>query len=298
MNVTLLLSLVIAAAPSPTAVPAGPPSAAVLVVRRMGVSPEDALERARQISKALAGLGVAVVDPDFAVRRLIEQGRADPTSCGGQAACAVELGKRVGAEAVVAMEVGALRKTLAVHLEAVRISDGKVVARQDLLAQEGGLSADVLASLDAFARSLRDALPPPKPLAVVSPAPADLPRSEPVAPAPATNPEYLPAKPSPTVQVRSNPRRKLAWATGALTIAAGVAAGALGVVGRLEENNLGGRLRARADGWNDASVSRLEAERMVRRANNDYTAATVTGASAAVLAAVTAFLWVVSEKAP
>jgi hypothetical protein len=165
-------------------------------------------------------------------------------TCEGAKLCVLGMGGKLGVAALVAIEAGALGKSVAIHLEAVTIPEGKRLAQHDILVQQDSLRN--LPGLDGFAGKVRTALstltvaPPPPPVAGgPEPTGTDKPKaSNPQVTVRETharaddNPKAVP----PEAVTRRAPESKSHTAGYALVggaVAAGVAAAVLGIVSGL-----------------------------------------------------------------
>ena len=133
------------------------PSLAVVVVRRAALAKGAAADIATEVTAALQAAGVVVDTPPAAVaQKLKAAGLPESESCDGAKMCVMGMGGKLGVQVLVAIEVGALGKSVAIHLEALTIPDGKRLAQHDVLAQQDNLKK--LAGVDGFAGRLQAAL--------------------------------------------------------------------------------------------------------------------------------------------
>jgi hypothetical protein len=214
---------------------------AVLVVRRTSVDAPQARALAESVASLLSKAGVAVEAPAETVRRLGALGVKETTQCGGRKACVLELLRQLERPAGVAVSVSQLGGERSVALEAIRASDGAVLAKEAaVLKKDEALDERVVASLaSALIKQwpaqapVVEPPPPPKPVAL-TPAP------KPAEPAPAPAPEVFAPAPEPNAPRSHVPGIVV---TAAAVAAAGVAAGFLGgsftARGQLLQTNAG-----------------------------------------------------------
>lgn len=107
------------------ALSASPPPVAVTVSRRAGLSRPAALDVANQVAAALRSGGVQVaLSPPEVSQRL--KGVTDPETCEGRAECLTLLATKLEVGVVVAVEIGAVGRSVAIHLEALEIKDARL----------------------------------------------------------------------------------------------------------------------------------------------------------------------------
>ena len=205
-------------------------SVAVVVVRRTSVDAAQARALAESVAELLRQAGVAVEPPAETLRRLGALGVKDTTKCGGRKACVLELLKQAEFPAGVALSVSQLGADRSIALEALRVSDGSVVAKDAVvLKKDEPLPEAAVASL---ARELVKQWPAqkaePAPVAVREPPPP----AKPVEPPPVPAPVVEPPQPQHIVldEVAPAPKSHVPGIilTTAAVVAAGVAAGFAG----------------------------------------------------------------------
>jgi PEGA domain len=124
------LWVLVLAAPAYAAEPAAPPPAARKVVvaplSSLGEGGPDLGPVQSLVLGGMAGVAGVSVVPDKELRAAIKKAkRKELESCDGDAACLAELGKLVGAQVVVAGDVGELSGGLVAYLMAVDVASGK-----------------------------------------------------------------------------------------------------------------------------------------------------------------------------
>jgi hypothetical protein len=273
MNASLLMLLASLASAQPPA----PPTVAVLVVRRSVVTRAAAEEVASQVAQAVQAAGVAVALPPAVARKKLAEYGVEAESCEGARECVASLGSKLGAQVVVAVELGSVGQSVAIHLEVSAMLDGRRLAKHDVLSQMDGLKK--LSGLGEFASRLKVAvdtfvfesktapLPPPP---VLPEPPHEITAVTPAESVPAAAVE---ARPEP----RTSPHSKTHYAVGGAALGAAVAAAALGV---------GFGLRAKTAGaeWQQATTDTAwqDARNKARTSSQVATASwTVAGVLAA-----------------
>ena len=172
--VTLLASL--AAAPAPAG-----PTATVLVVRRASLAKAAASDVASQVASALQSSGVPVeLSPATAAQKLKQLG-VESEACEGVKECVLALGSKLGVQMVVAIELGALGRSVAIHLDVLTVPEGRQMAQHDLVADQDAVKK--LTGLAEFGARVHTAL-----AAASSPPPPDSGKVEPTPPPPPPTP--------------------------------------------------------------------------------------------------------------
>ena len=199
--------------------PGSPGTAAVVVSRRTGVSAEQALSLARELSAALARRVSVPLSPDAAQKRLAALKR-DATACAGRLPCLGALGKDLGVDLVVGMNVSQIEKDRSVYFEAVATDDARRLAKQSfLMPARGTMPAQAVKDFVAAVAAALTA----EPVAVVPTEPARV--SEAPLLAATLDPAPAPAQaPVATVKASSPGQsslgvRQLAWAPAAAGVA-------------------------------------------------------------------------------
>jgi hypothetical protein len=271
------------------------PSSAVVLSRRAELPAKEALQAAKRVHEALAASSVKLVaDPAAVAASLKAAGVADSASCDGKLECAARLAGLLGVPVLVTVEVGALGKSLAMHLEA--IAGAERVAEADLVVDRFAIKTKALSGLGDFPQKVKDALERSAPPAVVvaelaRPAEA-APTPPPASDAPRKEPEIRPAAPTPAPEpavaglgskVRPEPSRAPAYVCVGGAVAAAGAAVALLILGKSAEGSIG--LHA-VGGEQRASVPEARAQTLASRANAEYIASGVAGGVAVALGVV------------
>lgn len=115
--------------------------------------------------------GIAELRDDAkAVKELKAAGFSDPRTCNGGQACSAKLAVLLGAKAVViAVDVGKVGSSLAIHLEAFASDLPDALASTDISAREDKWGDQSLADITTFVRKVKEKLPVAK--VVVTPPP-------------------------------------------------------------------------------------------------------------------------------
>lgn len=258
-----------------SAAPASP-TAVVLVTQRSEVSDKDAMALALEAQRQLTAAGVRVEPTANALKQLAKLSFVDTSTCAGRKVCVSELGRMLKVEVVVGLSVADLDEDRAISVEALRISDGVVVAREQLVFPRK--KAMPAKALQAFAAALlAPALPavqePTPPIAVD--APLLLP---PPPPPPALTPTPPPAEPvlvAPVTRTRTLPIVALS-AAGAATVA-GVVLLAVHLVNR--------------NALTPATLTYPEAQAIAARANVTLVGAAACAGLAAALGTTALVTW-------
>ena len=159
MSPTLALLLVssLQAAPAPAS-----SEAVVLLTRRIDLPRLTAGEIVQAVGAAVEAEKVATMPSAAAGDRLRAAKLGESDACSGKKDCVLGLGRALGVAVVVSVQVGSVASSaapVAVHLEALKVADGSVLAVLDAEVQRDMLKA--VAGLPDFARRLREALAPP-----------------------------------------------------------------------------------------------------------------------------------------
>lgn len=131
---------------------------------------------AARVVEVLKREGVADVRDDArSVKDLKAAGFSDPRSCNGGQSCSAKLAVLLGPRAVlVAVDVGKVGKSLAIHLEAFAADLPEPIAVADITARDDKWADQSLAEITTFARQVKDRLPvTPVKVATAPPPPPD-----------------------------------------------------------------------------------------------------------------------------
>jgi hypothetical protein len=241
---TLLLMLAAVEAPAP----ATSPNAVVLVSRRSGVGRAKALEVAWQVYASLTRAGIAFkLGPTEAGDRLADVAAVrDSADCEGGRECIARLGRQLDVTVVVAVEAAEAARVYSVHVEAIVVQSGKVVATSDALARGTAIDQALAAELPRFASELAQQLTAIAEAAAAERAAAEaaeaeaaaarapLPEPAAVTPARAAAPEAVEAQ-APSEAPRSH---TAAYVTGGAAIVSGLVAGGFSVWGYTQQSQL------------------------------------------------------------
>ncbi|MDP1915048.1 MAG: hypothetical protein Q8L14_02300 [Myxococcales bacterium] len=128
---------------------------------------------AAKVVEVLKREGIADVRDDAkATKELKAAGFSDPRSCNGGQTCSARLAVLLGPKAVlVAVDVGKVGKSLAIHLEAFAADQPEPLAVADLTAREDKWADQSLADITTFVRQVKEKLPLPVKVAVTPPPP-------------------------------------------------------------------------------------------------------------------------------
>lgn len=282
---SLALALLLTQAPPP---PQEAPRQGVVVLVSNGkrLTPIESDTLAVRLSQALQESQVKVAaSPSEALAQL---GKRSPESCGGKSTCLAELGRKLGASAVVAIEASKLFDDLPIRIFLIDTRQGEELLRRSYV-----VSTERPAELDSTLREAAQELkkaakdlpgleaPPPEPPRppVVVEAPKD-PADAPKLPAP-VDLTPRPAEPPPAAvaglgqqQPSPVPRYVLQGAAGAAALAAGTFA-VLGLLQRGEfEQTLSG---------NTSTLTWQQAQPRLDSINGRFTLAGALGVAASAL---------------
>ena len=280
MLLASILSSALAATPAPQ------PEVAVVLTRREGMDRDEADGLLLRVRETLAAAGLKeMLAASEQNRRLQDVSVTDTASCEAQRACAVDLGALLRVPVVVAVELGALRRVWAVHLEVLSVAEGKstVTVDQTLGKKDPGATLSGLEELVAKASEAARAAPAPT---LTSDAPVDNTgklTSHGVQLSAVTTKALYGLKP-----------RTVGLTTGAVGLAAGGAALAFLAIGRGQE--AAPAPSPRPDGTVLYAMSRDRAQAQLDAANVSYTVALTCGVVAAALTAVSGWLLLGEEQ--
>lgn len=295
LHLVLVATLAADGAPEPCA------GVTAVVTRRVGLTGVEGFELAEKISAQLAAAGLPMrLEPKEVADRLAAAGISDGASCEGKRACALDLGTILGVCAIVAVELGALSTSVAIHLEALWVAGGDRLAQHDITSSRTRTrTADGL-DLDAFAKQARAELssrsspPAGTPSATAK---TDAPLQEihvPPPPSPSLVPPPREAAAAPSAAPRSA-RLVAALGVSGVALGAGVTALAFVVMGA----DSAGRIvpSSTLNGRPFVNIPRAQAEQLAANANRDYTIGAAAAAGCAALAAVATYLFVTHASA-
>jgi hypothetical protein len=257
---------------------ASPSSMVVVVTRRTAVSNNDAQTFAGAVTRSLKEAGLELAwEADAAARRLASLGVKDTSVCAGRMGCVQEFGRQLEASVVVGVSMSQVDKDRSVSLEAVRVSDGVLLGRENLLYASS--AQPPLEQLKAFAGRIRAALAPPLVVDVPRQAPVLELRAAPLASAPA-----------PVLEAPVQRSHTAAWLTGGGAVVAVAAAVTLGVLAFSSRAELsrGARL---PDGRIGSTLTGQEALAVSRRANGEFLGAAICAGTGLGLGTTAVVLW-------
>lgn len=128
---------------------------------------------ATRVVEILKREGVADVRDDArSTKELKAAGFSDPKSCNGGQTCSAKLAVLLGARAVlVAVDVGKVGKSLAIHLEAFAADLSEPIAVADITARDDKWADQSLADITTFVRQVKEKLTVQAKVAVTPPPP-------------------------------------------------------------------------------------------------------------------------------
>ena len=168
LSLVLALALTQAGAPASTvSPPVAKPAAladrpiAVLLTRRAGLTAPRALEIASEVAQGLANDGLAIsLEPVAASERLGQSAVGDTARCEGRVDCIAGLGKLLGVQRVVGVDLAQVANETALHLVALDLTGAapRQLAQDSLIVGPGAPNLEY--GLRPFAVKLAQALAP------------------------------------------------------------------------------------------------------------------------------------------
>lgn len=260
----------------PEAQPALPPptgpTSVTSIVRGDAITPDLAAKLEAEVRKALLAAGLDV-QPAERTRSLM--GTRDALSCAANMACYSLLATLNLTPVMVVVEASSVQQDLAVVLQAIDATGGKVVAEESLVTPAAALDTGITAQLQPFSKKVRDASITAAPI-VVADAPVQpklVPEEKPIVVAPAPPPEKS---------------RVPAIVTGVGAVAAAAVAIIFAAKAVSAQSCLNG---PPVDGRPTVCVSQDRAPGLRGEINRDYAIGGGSAAVAAALAIVTSRLW-------
>jgi hypothetical protein len=242
---------------------------------------------AARLFELLKREGIADVRDDArTVKELKAAGFSDPRSCNGGQTCSGRLAVLLGPKAVlVAVDVGKVSRSLAIHLEAFAADLSEPLLAIDIEVREDKWADQSLADLTSFARQLKDKLAVAAPIAVVTP-PPDSPRETKLEPAPIAAPRTDVTE---TVEPPSKvPAIAVASAAGIALAVAGVFAGLAAADRTTWDRNV----VAQPDGsLGSTTLTQAQVTQLANGLNTKASVAAGSGLAGAALAGVAVFLF-------
>lgn len=268
------------------------PVAVVMVSKRPGAEPV-AKKITDRVLESFKREGVTpLLDDAATVKELKAAGFSDPRSCQGTRACVSKLAILLGAKAVVvAVDVGKVGKTLAIHLEAVAADKEQPLATLDVSSAINDWSDAMSAPIVVFVRDTKAGLelkknstPPPTPPLQT----ADVPRKTDLTP---TEKNSEPAV-GMVEQAPGKPPRIAAWAlAGGAALTAGVAVG-FGVSSLNAKSTFDKSVVMLPDGTRGTSLPEDQARGLANTANTNGIVAISSAAVSAGLTALAVYFFV------
>jgi len=166
--IVLALSALVVAQPAEVRAPVG-----VVLTSRRPNTDTLAPKVAARVFEVAKREGIAELRDDAkAVKELKAAGFSDPRTCNGGQACSAKLAVLLGAKAVlIAVDVGKVGSSLAIHLEAFASDLPDALATADLTAREDKWGDQSLADITTFVRKVKEKLPIAKVASVTPPPP-------------------------------------------------------------------------------------------------------------------------------
>lgn len=256
---------------------------------------------ATRVVEILKREGVADVRDDArSTKDLKAAGFSDPRSCNGGQTCSAKLAVLLGARAViVAVDIGKVGKSLAIHLEAFAADLPEPLAVTDITAREDKWADQSLADITTFVRQVKEKLtmqakvavtpPPPPPPDVKKPEPknTDTPVATKLEPKQKDDRTDLVDTAEPTSS--KVPAIAVASAAGAAAITAGIFAGlAAGDRATWDKN-----VTMQPDGTlGSSTLTQAQVQQLSGSMNTKATVALGAGIGAVVLGGVATWLFV------
>jgi hypothetical protein len=241
-----------------------PQGVAVVVSRQDGLEPAESATIGDSVVAAITQSGLRVTAGPAQAAERLARARVSPVSgCASPEACAKRVGRALGAQVVVSVELGTLTDTVAVHLEARGANSGTRFAQySEVVPRDAPVSA-MAVGLEEFATQVREGA------ALLSRATA--------------------------ADRASDGTRVWPFVTGGLGLAAAGTAVTFLLLGLDRAGDI--QRGTTADGRPFVGMPRDEAMDAAGTANRDYTLSIVAAATTAVLAALTVLLVSGSEPA-
>lgn len=256
---------------------------------------------ASRVVELLKREGVADVRDDArSTKELKAAGFSDPKSCNGGQTCSAKLAVLLGARAVVvAVDVGKVGKSLAIHLEAFAADLPEALAVADITAREDKWADQSLADITTFVRQVKEKLtvqakvavtpppPPPPDVKKTEPKKADSPVATKLEPTQKNDRSDLVETAEPTSS--KVPAIAVASAAGAAAITAGIFAGlAAGDRSTWDKN-----VTMQPDGTlGSSTLTQAQVQQLGGSMNTKATVALGAGIGALVLGGIATWLFV------
>lgn len=289
----LVLTTALLSQASETRAPVG----VVLTSRRPGT---DALapKIATRVVEILKREGIADVRDDArSTKELKAAGFSDPRTCNGGQTCSARLAVLLGAKAVlVAVDVGKVGKSLAIHLEAFAADQPEPLLAVDINAREDKWADQSLAEITKFARQVKERLTIEVKVAVTPPPPPPPdPKKNPDAPVePKLEPKPKPdERPDLTETVEPAPTKVPAIVVASAAGAAAIAAGIFGGLAAADRATWDKNVTMQPDGTlGSSTLTQAQVQQLGAGMNTKATVALGAGIGAVVLGGVATWLFV------
>ena len=251
---------------------------------------------AAKVVELLKREGVADVRDDArATKDLKSAGFSDPRSCNGGQTCSARLAVLLGPKAVlVAVDVGKVGKSLAIHLEAFAADLTESVAVADISAREDKWADQSLADITTFVRQIKDKLPLPVKVAVTpTPPPPDVKKATPDAPVKTTLEPTQKDTRSDLTETAQAPSKVPAIVVASGAGVAAIAAGVFGALAATDRATWDKNVTMQPDGsLGSSTLTQEQVKQLGSGMNTKATVALTSGIVAVALGGVATWLFV------
>jgi hypothetical protein len=278
----LWLAVTALLAQSPT-----PARVVVLPAARPDVYPHTkGILLASRITAVLNAQGLATaMDAYRAAEALQKKALPGPETCSGNRECLAALARALGVDVIVSVDAGEVREDLAIHVEALRASDGRRLTKHGFVIRVRATDVELGRALGTFVENLKPLL-----AELSAAAPPVVAVDIPLAEKPVVNPpvahEPVVLLPEPQVSATREQVPRVALATAGATGLTALAAGGFLVAGLAQQNRLNASFE---NGSSTLTLS--QAQTLRNQANSLYTASALTAVVTCALAVTTALLW-------
>ncbi len=249
---------------------------------------------AAKVVEVLKREGVAEVRDDArASKDLKAAGFSDPRSCNGGQSCSARLAVLLGPKAVlVAVDIGKVGKSLAIHLEAFAADQTDALAVADITTREDKWADQGLADITTFVRQLKDKLPVPAKVAVMPP-PPPVEKKRPDAPVKATLEPTAKGVRADLTDTAGAPSKVPAIAVASGAGVAAIAAGVFGALAASDRATWDKNVTMQPDGsLGSSTLTQEQVKQLGGDMNTKATVALTSGLVAVALGGVATWLFV------